>query len=160
MSKNAISVEATKVPIFLVDFIEHSYVKDKIIAAIEKDPEGEEYSDILKVSLVKLLDGFTKQLNDPEEDSPRFTSISYKQYHKKEGSEWHRHPKTWYNFVYYLELPKDVTPTHLQDPYNTENVIEPKGEEGQILIFPSTFIHKIPVSESEGRRTFLSWSLL
>ena len=105
MSKNAISVEATKVPIFLVDFIEHSYVKDKIIAAIEKDPEGEEYSNI-------------------------------------------------------LELPKDVTPTHLQDPYNTENVIEPKGEEGQILIFPSTFIHKTPVSQSEGRRTFVSWSLL
>ena len=160
MSKNAISVEATKVPIFLVDFIEHTFVKDQVIAAIESDPEGEEYSNILKASLVKLLDGFTKQLNDPEEDSPRFTSLSYKQYHKKEGGEWHRHPKTWYNFVYYLELPKGVTPTHLQDPYETKNLIEPKGEEGQILIFPSTFIHKTPVSQSEGRRTFVSWSLL
>ena len=149
MSKNAISVEATNVPIFLVDFLEHQFVKDQVVAAIERDPEGEEYSNILKASLVNFLEGFTRQLNDTEEDSPRFTRLSYKQYHKKEGSEWHRHPKTWYNFIYYLQLPKDVTPTHLQDPYKNENLIEPKGKEGQILIFNSTFIHKTTVTQSE-----------
>lgn len=81
--------------------------------------------------------------------------VWYQQYHQGSGHGWHIHA---YHFtgVYYLEFPKGSAATEICSPYN----LRPKkfkAKEGDIIIFPSHWIHRAPANTSE-RKTIISFN--
>ena len=75
----------------------------------------------------------------------------YQQYAPGDYHYWHLHPKTMFSSIYFLELPNNgQTQFFLNGTKLLVNVIE-----GQILTFPSFFVHCSPPNKSNQRKTVI-----
>jgi hypothetical protein len=79
----------------------------------------------------------------------------FQQYNNKGEHNWHTHPNTQFTNVYYLELPDKKYKTQIKDLNN--KILDFDVNEGDILTFPSYFIHK---SKPNGvkRKTIISYN--
>ena len=83
----------------------------------------------------------------------------FQQYTKNDSHPWHRHHHCTFNNVYYLELPKDAPGTELKIPVTNETIM-PNVEEGDVLIFPSAFLHRSPFNNSNKNKTVIAFNVV
>ena len=159
--------------------VDHNRIRDKILKEIERDYCTESSGQNLPYDVcdrVSKLD-WTKnkdltrpwvQIFFPNFDitiknfikglgyeSYMLDSIWYQQYLEGDTHGWHTHGKT-YTGVYYLEFPKQSSRTELYSPFNFKKHTI-KAEEGDLVIFPSHWIHRGPCNTSK-RKTIISFN--
>jgi hypothetical protein len=71
---------------------------------------------------------------------------------------WHVHSSN-FTGVYYLKLSEKNPKTQLLDPYNRKNIIEPDVQEGDILLFPSSIIHRAPENLDLENKVIISFNI-
>ena len=59
--------------------------------------------------------------------------------------------------VYYLEFSKCAPRTQIIEPIS-KRLIEVEAKEGEIIIFPSVYIHRASKSKSKKRKTIISFN--
>ena len=159
--------------------VDHTLIKDSILSEIEKDYctefSGQTDSYIVSDRVSKLdwtkrkdatrpwvkiflpnfditINNFIKGLGY---DDFKIDDIWYQQYLKEDTHGWHTHGST-YTGVYYLEFPERSSLTELYSPFNfKKHIIKPK--EGDLVIFPSHWIHRGPPNKSK-RKTIISFN--
>ena len=77
----------------------------------------------------------------------------YQQYLQSDFHQFHIH-NAQYSAIYYLEL-KDNTYTQI---INNNTIEDIEVTEGDVVVMPSTVVHRCPVVESEYRRTIISFN--
>ena len=149
----------------VTDIKEHQENKLKIIRAIDAMPQASindgveltsktdwnipqnyqrEYLDIFYDMIKPYLQEMTDRLRCKE---CRVSNTWYQVYNKGDKHDWHTHPEANYTNVYYLSLPNKSMKTQLYDVVGESIVENIEVEEGQILTFPASVIHRSPVNE-------------
>ncbi len=82
--------------------------------------------------------------------------IWFQQYKKLDIHPWHVHGQQFVG-VYYLELEKNSPKTEYIVP-NGKHVMQFDITEGDIVVFPSSLVHRAPLVESDNRKTIISWN--
>jgi ribosomal protein L16 Arg81 hydroxylase len=76
----------------------------------------------------------------------------FQQYNKNDKHTWHLHEGCSMSAVYYLELPnKNLTTEFI-------NGQKPKVKEGDVLFFPSFYLHRSPINNSKKRKTVIAFN--
>ena len=159
-------------------FKHHNEIKDNLLNLIEK-AENDNFVDMKEYygdNITKLdwrdssnmdrewvqyfLPFFSKYLS-AEANQKRFFEVRlpkiwFQQYQKGGKHGWHVHGDN-YAGVYYLDLPQEVPKTQLL--LEDGRVITPEVEEGDILLFPSSLIHKAPENETDIQKTIISFNV-
>ena len=78
------------------------------------------------------------------------------QYTKNDVHTWHVHGQQFVG-VYYLEFDATTPKTQFVEPISG-NIYTIDVTEGDIIIFPSSLIHRAPVMQSDSRKTIISWN--
>ena len=80
----------------------------------------------------------------------------FQQYAKGDTHGWHVHG---HNFtgVYYLEFGKNSPRTQIVEPLSLR-VLDVDVKQGDVIIFPSMFIHRAPPSKTKKRKTIISFN--
>lgn len=159
--------------------VDHEIIKDRILSKIEIDycteksgdydpysvcdrvskldwSKGDDFSrPWVKIFLPNFEITIKKFISDLGYDDYEIDRIWYQQYLEGDTHGWHTHGKT-YTGVYYLEFPKKSSQTELYSPFNfKKHIIKP--EEGDIVVFPSHWIHRGP-SNASKRKTIVSFN--
>ena len=161
------------------ELVDHSRIRDRILIEIEQDycTETSGQSDLHAVcDHVSKLDWTKgKDLTRPwvkiffpnfditiknfikglGYDTYIIDMIWYQQYLEGDTHGWHTHGKT-YTGVYYLEFPDKSSRTELYSPFNFKKHTI-KAKEGDLIIFPSHWIHRGPCNTSK-RKTIVSFN--
>ena len=82
----------------------------------------------------------------------------FQQYKQNDVHEWHWHPETFWNNVYFLELPNGTSGTEMRLTWSNDDFI-PKVEEGDIITFPSIIKHRSPPNTG-GRKTVIAFNIM
>mgnify|MGYP001334840364 CR=1 FL=1 len=161
------------------ELFDHTRIKNKILSEIENDECNEtsggdlEYkvddkvskldwtkaSDFTRPWIKIFLPNFKKTVNgflgNLGYETYTLEQMWYQQYLEGDTHGWHTHSST-YTGVYYLEFPKGSSRTELYSPFNfKKHTITSK--EGDIIIFPSHWIHRGPPNSS-NRKTIISFN--
>jgi len=161
------------------ELVDHTRVKDRILEEIEKDycSETSGQSDIYSVcDRVSKLDWSKSEdltrpwvkilypnfditiknfIKDLGYEFYTLGDIWYQQYLEGDTHGWHTHGRT-YTGVYYLEFPDKSSRTELYSPFNFKKHTI-KAKEGDLVIFPSHWIHRGPCNPSK-RKTIVSFN--
>lgn len=86
-----------------------------------------------------------------------FRGIWFQQYRKNNTHGWHIHAEN-YTGVYYVELGDDSPQTQIINPFNSREIYTMNVKEGDILIFPSFFVHRAPPMLNDTRKTIVSFN--
>ena len=111
----------------------------------------------VKYIINDLINHFKKQIKKINLSDVIIDALWFQQYIKTDTHGWHVHGSN-YTGVYYVEFDKKCPPTQLIDP-TTNNLIDIKVKEGDILIFPSFVIHRAPLIKEDVRKTIVSFNL-
>jgi hypothetical protein len=118
-----------------------------------------EYFDyLLPFLLEEATTIYQEQLKYEDFSKNSILNFWFQQYYKNDTHSWHRHPLSSFNNVYYVELPKDAPGTELMIPV-TNQVFAPHVEEGDVLIFPSAFLHRSTPNNSNKNKTVISFNV-
>ena len=159
----------------VTDIKEHQENKLKIIRSIEAMPKSAIYTIAEQVRTdwnlpedhkSEYLDIFYEMIGPyMEEMADRLkckhcevTNAWYQVYSKGDRHDWHTHSQANYTNVYYLSLPNKSIKTQLYDVVSESIVENIEVEEGQILTFPASVIHRSPVNETEGKKRIISFN--
>jgi hypothetical protein len=82
----------------------------------------------------------------------------FQKYEKDGYHNWHIHGYN-YTGVYYLNLPKGSSDTKLLDCYDLKSVQSSNAEEGDIIFFPSSVIHKGSKQIKDETKIIISWNI-
>lgn len=82
----------------------------------------------------------------------------FQQYYKNDVHEWHVHGGCMFSHIYYLELPEGAKKTEFKNPENINEIFTFDVQEGDILMFPSFYIHRSPPSEEDVRKTVIAFN--
>lgn len=158
-------------PIYKFKLNHHMFLKEQFLSQIEqsdfeiKNVDGEsvktDYYLVNKSQKYKNLFSFTMN----EELRKFFESIDYnvdfkkydtwfQQYQNKGYITWHRHSRSSWNVVYYLELPNGCPTTEFKDLITGE-VFNIDAEEGDVVIFPSILLHRSPENAMSERKSVI-----
>ena len=159
--------------------VDHNKVKDRILSEIEKDyctevsGESDSHSVCDHVSKLDWTKGhdltrpwvkiffpnfditIKNYIKDLGYDIYAIDKIWYQQYVEGDIHGWHTHGKT-YTGVYYLEFPERSSQTEIYSPFNFKKHTI-KAKEGDLVIFPSHWIHRGPCNTSK-RKTIVSFN--
>jgi len=107
--------------------------------------------------LVKdLYNNFENQINEIGLKGVEINDLWFQQYFKEDTHGWHIHGHS-FTGVYYLELFKDSPRTQIVEP-TAERVITVEAKEGDVIIFPSVYIHRAPSLKTNKRKTIVSFN--
>jgi len=81
-------------------------------------------------------------------------SFWFQQYNTGDTHPWHGHGKCNLSSIYYLELPNS-TETEFIDPISRK-IFKFEVKEGDVMTFPSLFIHRSPVNRTKQRKTIIA----
>tara|TARA_B110000285_G_C14989297_1_gene545458 strand:- start:181 stop:738 length:558 start_codon:yes stop_codon:yes gene_type:complete len=88
-----------------------------------------------------------------------FKNIWYQQYGYGGTHGWHTHGNN-FTGVYYLSFDKEKHPTtEILNPNNPKDKISIEAEEGQIIAFPSYFIHRGVINLQNTNKTIISFNI-
>ena len=159
--------------------VDHNKVKDRILTEIERDYSTESSGQGLSYYVsdrVSKLDWTQNQdltrpcvkiffpnfditikkfIKDLGYETYLLDAIWYQQYLEGDTHGWHTHGKS-YTGVYYLEFPDKSSRTELYSPFNFKKHTI-KAKEGDLVIFPSHWIHRGPCNPSK-RKTIVSFN--
>ena len=97
-----------------------------------------------------------KEMSKLSLENPKMVDLWFQQYVNNNSHGWHTHGNN-FTGVYYLEL-NDCSPrTQLVEPISFK-MLEIDAKEGDIVIFPSMFIHRSPLMKSNKRKTIISFN--
>ena len=166
-----------KLPYIRLQFANHNIVKQPILDCIENWKEGisntsEMYeNNIYKTDWKKsknmdiewkqilLNNNFKDALNECVNEIGfgymHIHNLWFQQYTKGNKHDWHTHAEN-YTGVYYLEMNHGSPATEI---YDGNKVIQPKVNEGELCIFPSTIIHRAPSFATDARKTIISFNI-
>jgi len=158
----------------------HKQYKEKTLDLINSTKDGDwknninnAYDNISKLDWnlsknferpwVKLIGNFIhEQLNnfaiEMGYQKIKLTELWYQQYQKEAIHNWHIHSGN-YTGVYYLEFDKNSPTTEFLYPNNLNNCFTIDVEEGDIIIFPSYFIHRSQKNFIDKIKTIISFNL-
>ncbi len=98
---------------------------------------------------------------------PEITGLEYKfnimhmWYHQMFQSDyisWDNHQWCQWSAVYFIEVPNQKYITEFLNP-ETQEIIQPKAKEGDMLIFPSWLLHRAPKMETNERKSIIAWNM-
>ena len=146
--------------------INHDEMRDRILLEISKTSDGNEDNDSLysrdcvskldwasskdttrpwvKIFLPSFLETIKEFLSKSAYKKIFLQDIWYQQYEEGDCHGWHIH-SDHFTGVYYLEFPDKASRTELYSPFNFKKHTI-KAKEGDLIIFPSHWIHRGPVS--------------
>jgi len=165
-------------PIIKEKFKQHTILREKILKAInnqEVDSLNEidnYYTDKIsrldwnqaknanrpwvQLFINDFINHLNKEMLKLSLTKPKLSEIWFQQYFNNDTHGWHTHGNN-FTGVYYLEL-NDCSPrTQLVEPVSL-NLVEVDAEEGDIVIFPSIYIHRAPRIKTEKRKTIISFN--
>lgn len=86
------------------------------------------------------------------------TNTWYQQYHLNDTHSWHFHSYSNISFVYYIELNDARDSTQFYDVSNKQ-IYQMNAVEGDIVIFPSSLLHRSPQLMYSKRKTVISGNI-
>ena len=144
-------------PFYLYDVPDHTNLKAQVLESIRSmevhplSDEGQrisntdwhlgrEYDRPYYFHLVELFDTHSRKLVETSGVPTTLSPPNYwfQQYKEGDYHEWHIHPNRLFANVYYIDLPTGASKTSFKVG---DNVFEVEVKEGQILTFPSCFLH-------------------
>ena len=81
------------------------------------------------------------------------SNVWYQIYGRNSKHTWHTHTETQLANVYFIELPEKKYSTKFLNHKNID------VEEGDILTFPSWYLHSSPIIKSNKRKIVISYNL-
>lgn len=85
-------------------------------------------------------------------------ALWFQQYKCGGFHDWHVHPYCHFTNVYYVKLPDGNLKTQVKDPFNKNNIVEIEIQEGDILTFPSFFLHRAPVVTNNDDKIVIAFN--
>jgi len=131
--------------------VESLYNSDFYIKSEYKD---ETYYDLVNPIFKQHNESLSKLL-DYKHENISIANIWYQQYAKNDFHDWHRHSKSVFNSIYYVDLPAEASKTTFRF-LGKEFQVEVK--EGQILSFPSFFEHCSKPNLSDKIKTVIAYN--
>jgi len=170
-----------KTPILKETLKNHLNLKPKILSLIEKNKDGflfkqdglfndnihkldwdkstdfnRDWVKILQPHLKDVLETMVLKIGLTE---VIFRNIWYQQYEYGGTHGWHTHGNN-FTGVYYLNFDKDTHPkTEILNPIEPKNKISVEAEEGQVIAFPSYFIHRGARNLQKNSKTIVSFNI-
>jgi uncharacterized protein YjlB len=162
-------------PILLDRFSQHSLYKTSLLNYFDKEEFfNENYKDdnITKVDWHKAKDfnrpwvkliiedlhkHFLKFANHMGFEKCMIDELWFQQYNKNGHHGWHVHGHN-YTGVYYVNWNKECAKTRYVDPI-TQEVKDIEAEEGDVVIFPSTVIHRANTQEIDFPKIIISFNI-
>jgi ectoine hydroxylase-related dioxygenase (phytanoyl-CoA dioxygenase family) len=145
-------------------------INKKFLEYFDEIPQEESYDKSYKVNKAdfKKSQDFNRNYISHffSEFSPYITNIAkelqckkstvsnlwFQQYQKKDYHPWHNHAKSNYTGIYFVELPEKLGTEFL-------NITIDELNEGDLLIFPSSIMHRSPVNTTDKRKTIISFNM-
>ena len=115
-----------------------------------KRPYIKYFINILKPYMEKIV----KKLNTK---NWLMHNMWFQQYNKNSHHTWHTHPAVQFSSVYYLELPDTNVSTEFKDIVNN-NIFKVDVKEGDLLVFPSSLLHRSPKNKSNKIKSVISFN--
>ena len=91
-----------------------------------------------------------------DEENVQLNNVWYQQYLEEDIHGWHVH-SDHFTGVYYLEYPRGCSKTEICSPYSLKTK-KIDASEGDIIVFPSHWIHRGPPNKSKNRKTIISFN--
>ena len=169
-----------KTPILKCSFPEHQQIKEQILKIInsikadkvfQKDSHRNdnihrldwEDSSNFERSWVKIFKPYLEKalinlINKIGLTKIMLYNIWYQQYQHQGKHGWHTHGNN-FTGVYYLDFNKDTHPTtDILNPSNPKEMISVDAKEGDLIAFPSYFIHRGGLNLSKSTKTIISFN--
>ena len=111
--------------------------------------------DVIKPYLKNFMDG------NPVD----FVEMWYQKYYNLVEHKTHCHGFTGWSSIIYVEFdPKVHESTRFFSPFRQPwdcdvETFQPKVNEGDMILFPSSLLHEAPVNRSDTRRTIISYNI-
>ena len=156
----------------------HLEIRDRMLKQIAEADEGplyakdEYYSDNISKHdwdsgrdfnrpWVRTFERHYKEVIGEAIDSMAYTatdtkSIWFQQYMEGDTHGWHIHGKH-FTGVYYLEYNDECSKTEICSPYNLMNRMQIDVKEGDMIVFPSHWIHR-GRANGKSRKTIISFN--
>jgi hypothetical protein len=172
-------MEFLSMPILITKFENHKEIKSKLLNDIEMTSKNSLRDDYQSISntdwhinskmdrpyyeTIKpiILQTLVHLINDLKladlgvEYNLTQTNYWFQQYEQGDFHTWHDHVSSFYNNVYYVELPENGAKTTFSI-LNKEYEFDVK--EGDILSFPGTIFHCSKPNMSQSRKTIISFN--
>jgi hypothetical protein len=167
-------MKITKIETFYIKtkIKEHKKIKEKLLFLIDKIPktsfvnvshtdwnlpkeQRREYLECFYNILPPYMDKMRKLF---DEKTWRIQNTWFQQYYKGGFHEWHRHPKTNFTNVYYLELPSSGMTTKIRPLVNSKKTQSIIAEEGDLITFPACIPHASEKNNDGLRKTVISFN--
>ncbi|MAK56139.1 MAG: hypothetical protein CML17_09890 [Pusillimonas sp.] len=126
------------------------------ISRVDWDRRDDTEREWVKLVGPYLQKHFTEEVKKIGLSQVQIFDLWFQQYDKGDTHGWHVHG---HNFtgVYYLEFSKDSPRTQIVEPLSLR-IIDVDVKQGDVIIFPSMFIHRAPPSKSKNRKTIISFN--
>ena len=162
-------------PILLEKFSEHNIHKTLLMDHFNKEEFFKENfidDNITKVDWHKANDfnrpwvkliyddlhkHFLKFANHMGFEKCMIDQLWFQQYNKEGHHGWHVHGHN-YTGVYYVNWNKDCAKTRYVDPI-TQEVKDINAEEGDVVIFPSTVVHRANIQKIDFPKVIISFNI-
>lgn len=167
------------VPVYKIPLLEHKQIKLDLLALIDKTKHYQSLSpkDSDNITTITSLDwndsnnfdrewvnfflpywkdAVGKIKNHMDFKDIYLSNMWFQRYQKGDQHGWHIHA-SHYTGVYYLDFDKDSPKTEIVDPFS-KRIKKIRANEGDIVIFPSTFLHRSPINKSNQAKTIISWN--
>lgn len=121
----------------------------------QKENWNREWVQLLKPILTNRLNEIFNELGF---QYITLDALWFQQYQQYGTHGWHIHSSN-FTGVYYVELNSNSPKTELLDPITQTKIITPQVSEGDLLVFPSSIIHRAPKIKHDSRKTIISFNI-
>jgi hypothetical protein len=151
---------------------EHKKIKKELLSLIKKIPKNTyqsishtdwtlpiEYKREYLEYFYKIISPYMMEMTDLlNEKEWKIENGWFQQYYKNDNHVWHRHQKTNFTNVYYLELPKNELVTKIKPELNSEKIYSLEAVEGDVVTFPACIPHTSEKITNNLRKTIISFN--
>ena len=117
---------------------------------------SEEKRTYMPIVISMIKDHLSKLTSIYDNNEVFISSGWFQQYEKGGRHSWHTHGHCQLSSVYFLELPEDGQ-TRFKD--HIGNIFTVNVEEGDYIVFPSSFLHCSLPNKSDKRKSIISFNL-
>jgi len=111
-----------------------------------------DYPRVYREYFFDVLKPWFKHMEDEYKTPATISNYWFQQYLKNDYHHWHLHPKCHFSSVYFIELPNNSWVTEFKH-HKTLSV-----KEGDIITFPSHWVHKSPANSTGKRKTVIAFN--